>query len=71
MHSVGWWRSLLCASAKARLISIGEMACFEESWNDWLSCDNPYAVGDRKAMDAGAGKHMNLIAAVCQRIPSA
>ena len=71
MHSVGWWRSLLCASAKTRLISIGEMACFEESWNDWLSCDNPYAVGDRKAMDAGAGKHMNLIAAVCQRIRSA
>lgn len=26
---------------------VAEMVCFDIAWNQWLSCDNPYAVGDR------------------------
>ena len=40
---------------------------FDECWNDWLACDNEYAVDDRKAMNAGAGKYMNFIAMIIRR----
>ena len=39
----------------------------EKRWADWLACDNSYAVGDRRAMEAGAGKYMNFISVVCRR----
>ena len=29
------------------------MACYEQAWAEWLACDNPYAIGDRAAMEAG------------------
>ena len=44
-----------------------EIDSFDECWADVLACDNPYAVGDRRAMEAGAGKYMNFISAVCRR----
>jgi hypothetical protein len=43
------------------------MESFDECWNDWLVCDNEYAVNDRKAMNAGAGKYMNFIAMILRR----
>lgn len=67
IQSYDWWKKTLAKSKLIEVISITEMNCFEESWNDWLACDNPYAVNDRKAMEAGAGKYMNLIAAICRR----
>lgn len=30
-----------------------EMESHEEFWADWLRQDNEYAIGDRKAMEAG------------------
>jgi len=39
----------------------------EEVWNDWLACDNKYAVNDRKSMHAGGGKYLNFIAAVLRK----
>ncbi len=40
----------------------------EEVWNDWLACENEYAVGDRRSMDAGAGKYLNFIRIVIKRL---
>lgn len=39
----------------------------EEVWADWLRQDNEYAVGDRKAMEAGGGKYLNFIAIVLRK----
>ena len=36
-------------------------------WNDWLACENEYAVGGRKTMEAGGGKYMNFIAMILRR----
>ena len=38
------------------------MACFEKAWKDWLSTNNPYAIGDRAMMEADGGRFMNLVA---------
>lgn len=43
------------------------MKSFDECWNDWLACDNEYAIGDRPSMNAGAGKYMNFIAIILRR----
>ena len=39
----------------------------EEVWQDWLEQDNPYAVGDRKSMEAGAGKYLNFIKIILRK----
>ncbi len=62
MHSCSWWENLLGPSDSIDIVSIGEMACFDQAWTDWLACDNEYARADRAAMEAGAGAFMNLVA---------
>jgi hypothetical protein len=61
LHSPEWWRNILSKSHQMELQAVGELECYWECWNDWLQCDNEYAVGDRKAMENGAGKYMDLV----------
>ena len=37
----------------AEVLQVREMESHEEFWADWLRQDNEYAIGDRKAMEAG------------------
>lgn len=67
LHDMAYWRDVLKATEEAEIVYMGEMEGYEECWNDWLSSDNEYAVGDRRAMEAGAGKYMNLISIVLKR----
>jgi hypothetical protein len=67
LHDAVYWREILEATEDVRIISINELSGFDECWNDWLSCDNEYAIGDRKSMEAGAGKYMNLLAIALKR----
>ena len=39
----------------------------ENGWADWLEQENEYAVGDRKAMEAGGGKYLNFIKIVMRK----
>ena len=43
------------------------MVSNEEVWADWLRQENPYAVGDRKSMGAGAGKYLNFVKIVLRK----
>lgn len=56
-----WWRDLLSRSGAVRIDEIAEMDCYEQSWADWLTCENEYAVGDRAAMQNGGLELMNMI----------
>lgn len=67
-HSIPWWKELLSQSKEINIKSIQEMQCFEETWQDWLACDNEYAINDRLSMEAGAGKYMNLIAILAKKV---
>jgi len=62
------WKEILNHSTLTEITSITEMNCCDESWKDWLATDNPYAISDRPAMEAGAGDYMNMICAVLKRI---
>ncbi len=66
-HSCGWWRELLGKSQKIEIESVSEMQNLDELWNDWLACDNEYAIRDRPSMEAGAGKYMNFVAIIARK----
>ena len=50
----GWWEGLLTRSRSVRIERMFLMRCHEQAWRDWLACENPYAIGDRSACEAGA-----------------
>lgn len=68
IHDIPYWRSIISKTDGIQIISLEEMESNEEAWNDWLLCDNDYARGDRKAMEAGGGKYMNFIKIVIKRL---
>ena len=51
----------------AEIISVSEMESNDEVWTDWIMQENEYAVGDRKSINAGAGKYLNFIAIVLRK----
>ena len=54
-------------SKDAEIIEVSQMESDEEVWADWLRQENEYAVGDRKAMEAGGGKYLNFIKIVLRK----
>ena len=67
MHDAAYWRAMVGQSRDAEVISVLEMESMDEVWEDWLAQENPYAVGDRKSMRAGAGRYLNFIAIVLRK----
>ena len=67
LHDAEYWRGILASCRGAEVVSVKEMESNGEVWDDWLKQENPYAVGDRKAMNAGAGKFLNFIAMVLRK----
>ena len=68
IHDMDYWRNIVDKSNKSKVISIKQMEGNEELWTDWINCDNEYAAGDKKAVDAGACKYLNFISIVLQRV---
>lgn len=67
LHDIEYWRDIIGAAKDAEIVSIREMSCNEDVWQDWIATDNDYAINDRKAIEAGACKYLNFIAIVIRR----
>ena len=67
MHDVAYWKAMVGQCRSAEVISVQEMESNEEIWADWLAQENEYAVGDRKAMEAGGGRYLNFIEIVLRK----
>ena len=67
LHDVPYWKSIVGACKGADVLEVSEMASNGEVWADWLKQENEYAVGDRKAMEAGGGKYLNFIKIVLRK----
>lgn len=63
MHDLAWWRSMIEQTSGVIIEDMHLMECTKEAWTDWIACDNPYATGDRVAVEAGALEHLATIAA--------
>ena len=62
IHDAVYWRDVIEATEGIEIVAIEEMESNEECWQDWLKTENEYAIMDRAAMNAGAGKYFNFIA---------
>ena len=67
LHDVDYWTGIVRQCSGADVISVQEMESNEDVWADWLKQENEYAVGDRKAMEAGGGKYLNFISIVLRK----
>ena len=67
MHDVDYWTEMVNQCKGAEVVSVKEMESNDEVWADWLKQENEYAIGDRKAMEAGGGKYLNFIAIVLRK----
>lgn len=67
MHDVLYWTELVRQSRGAEVIEVSEMESNDEVWADWLRQENEYAIGDRRAMEAGGGKFLNFIKIVLRK----
>ena len=67
MHDAAYWRDMVRQSKDAEVIEVSEMESNEEVWADWLRQENEYAVGDRKAIEAGGGAYLNFIKIVLRK----
>lgn len=67
MHDKEYWQAIIEQSEDSEIISIAEMRSNKEVWDDWLKQDNEYARGDRKSMEAGAGKYLNFIQIILRK----
>lgn len=67
MRDVAYWRNLVDKCKGAEVVSVKEMQSNDEVWQDWLNCDNEYAINDRKSMNAGAGKYLNFIKIILKK----
>ena len=67
MHDISYWRSIVSAATGVDILNIRQMESNQEVWQDWLEQDNPYAIGDRKSMEAGAGKYLNFIQIILRK----
>ena len=67
MHDVAYWYEMVHRSRNAEIMEVSQMESNEEVWADWLRQENPYAIGDRRAIEAGGGKYLNFIKIVLRK----
>ena len=67
LHDTAYWRNIVGRCRGAEVLAVAEMESNEEVWADWLRQENEYAVGDRKAMEAGGGRYLNFIRIVLRK----
>ena len=67
LHDENYWRKIVSKCRGADVISVCEMESNEEVWSDWIKQENEYAVGDRRAIEAGGCKYLNFIKIVLKK----
>lgn len=61
------WRHLLGNSPEIDHITVTEMNCFEEAWQQWLATDNEFARGDSKFWESIIKPHTNFVGMIVRR----
>lgn len=62
-----YWKAIFSACKGAELEELSVMESNEEVWADWLRLDNPYAKGDKAAIENGALEHLCFLKAVLRK----
>lgn len=68
LHSCDWWYNLWKTSDLVTIQECKELNCFEETWKDWLICDNDFARRDIGMMEAEGGNYFNLVSIIATKL---
>ncbi|MDR1677422.1 MAG: SAM-dependent methyltransferase, partial [Deltaproteobacteria bacterium] len=66
-HDLKWWKSLWGQSLAMTISDTFAHTCHTLAWEDWLACDNPYAIGDREMMKAENGRYFTTHGLIAQK----
>lgn len=66
-HTCDWWKDLWERSGVVEIKETRELDSNLHAWEDWLECDNEYAIEDRLMMEAEGGKYFSLISMLALR----
>ena len=66
-YSCDYWRNLWEKSGVVDVVECDSMTSCKQAWDDWLACDNEYAIRDREMMAAENGQYFNLVKLVGYR----
>jgi len=68
IHSLDWWKDLWRGTEGIEIVSVSEMACCKQAWDEWLASPNPHAIEDVEMMAAEGGKYFNLVQLIAKVI---
>ena len=65
-YSLKWWGNLWSKAETITLTYCKSLRCHNEAWNDWLQCDNPYAIRDIEMIKAEQGRYFDTIGMIAK-----
>ena len=65
-YSLSWWKALWEQSSSVAVGECFSHSCQRQSWEEWLQCDNPYAVRDVEMMKAENGEYFDMFGLVAK-----
>jgi len=65
-YSRDWWKDLWLRAKTIDLKYCRSMQCHKQAWEDWLKCDNPYAIRDIDMMKAEGGRYFDTIGLIAE-----
>lgn len=68
LYSFQWWHKLWSGINEIKIEKCSSVKCHQEAWEDWLKCDNPYAINDIKMMEAEKGEYFDTVQIVAKKI---
>lgn len=66
-YSHDFWRRLWQKSEAISLESCQEMKSFRQAWDEWLACDNAYAISDHEMMKAEQGNYFDFVQLIARK----
>lgn len=66
-RSGSWWKHIIGDSDEIEYTDTWEMENFEIAWDEWLSTNNEYALGDKKFYETIIKKYTNFVGIVVKK----
>ncbi len=67
-YTLNWWKDLCGKVEGIEITDCGKMACCKQTWDEWLTSSNPYAVREREMIKVENGNYFNIIQLIAKII---
>lgn len=66
-YALQWWEDLWTKSEQMEKVETFSHTCHRQAWDEWLSCDNPYAKHDIDMIRVENGKYFDTIGLIYRK----